>query len=320
MILLTNRNIIKDNFKNGIGNEKAFGDGVNSKGPNEIRLAHAKKNNGQWEVTLVEEPAVLTEKNIPSKKEFENFRKNLQQKQKNCVFFVHGFNQSFEKNLEKCHALEKEHNVEVIAFSWPSNPGGFKTKEYRNAKRAALSSVGALDSTLEKIGKYLKEPFNRNALKECNIKFSLLTYSLGNYLFQNYVTNSIYEGETQIFDNVILCQADVDNEDHNKWVDSIAAGKRIYITINENDWVLKWSDANFQKDRLGRTARNLNSKKAVYFDFTDGPNVNKTHGVFYKKTNDTVKKFFTAVLNGERGERVKEFTYDPRINAYNFEN
>jgi hypothetical protein len=123
--------------------------------------------------------------------------------------------------------------------------------------------MGALDSTMEKLGSYLKEPFNRDALEACNVKFSLMTYSLGNYLFQNYIIDSAYENETAMFDNIVLCQADVDNKGHASWVDLIETGKRVYITINENDWVLKWSDANFQKDRLGRTAKNLNSTNAI---------------------------------------------------------
>lgn len=103
---------------------------------------------------LVKEPSVVTEKNIPSKKLFDETRDKLIKNKRNCVFFVHGFNQSFENNLAKSLALEKEHNVEVVAFSWPSNPGGFKTREYRYAKRTAIASVGALDSTLEKLGRY----------------------------------------------------------------------------------------------------------------------------------------------------------------------
>lgn len=130
--------------------------------------------------------------------------------------------------------------------------------------------------------------------------------------------NSMYEDETGIFDNVVLCQADVDNKGHAKWVEQIEAGKRVYVTINENDWVLKWSDANFQKDRLGRTARNLVASNASYFDFTNGPGVEKTHGIFYEKTNDVVKSFFTTVLNGGKGERTKGLTFDPQINAYRF--
>lgn len=318
MLIITNRNINKSNFKDGVGDHEAFGDQVNSKGPNEVRLATATKLDGEWKVELVKEPSVITKNNIPSQKEFIKLRDKLTSNKKNCVFFVHGFNQSFEKNLEKSLALEKEHNVEVIAFSWPSNPGGFKTKEYRHAKRTARASIGALDSTLEKLSVYLKEPFNREALEACDIKFSLMTYSLGNYLFQNYVIDSAYENETAIFDNVVLCQADVDNKGHKSWVDIIETGKRVYITINENDWVLKWSDANFQKDRLGRTAKNLNSSNATYFDFTDGPNVGKTHGVFYKKTNPVVKDFFSKVLNGLRGEDIEGMSYDQRSNSYRF--
>ena len=318
MLIITNRNINKPNFKKGVGDHGAFGDSVNSKGPNEVRIATANKVNGKWQVKLIKEPPVITKKAIPSQKEFLKLRKKLIVKRKNCVFFVHGFNQSFLKNLQKSLALEKEHGVEVIAFSWPSNPGGFKTKEYRHAKRTAKASMGALDSTLEKLGNYLKEPFNKQALEACNIKFSLMTYSLGNYLFQNYVIDSAYENETAIFDNVILCQADVDNKGHAEWVDKIETGKRVYITINENDWVLKWSDANFQKDRLGRTAKNLNSSNAIYFDFTNGNRVGRTHGIFYKKTNPTVKSFFTKVLNGERGDNIKGMNYDSRSNSYRF--
>ena len=158
MLIVTNRNINKSNFKDGVGDHKAFGDGVNSKGPNEVRLAKANKVDGKWRVELIKEPSVITENNITSYKQFLKIRDKLISEKKNCVFFVHGFNQSFKKNLEKSLALEKEHDVEVIAFSWPSNPGGFKTKEYRHAKRTARASMGALDSTLEKLGKYLKEP------------------------------------------------------------------------------------------------------------------------------------------------------------------
>ncbi|MCU7844083.1 MAG: alpha/beta hydrolase [Candidatus Thiodiazotropha sp. (ex Monitilora ramsayi)] len=318
MLIVTNRNIVKSNFKDGVGDEGAFGDDVNSKGPNEVRLAYAEKKQGKWRVELVKEPSRITARNIPSRKEFSILRDKLTQSKKNCVFFVHGFNQDLLKNLEKSLAIEKQHGVEVVAFSWPSNPGGFKTNEYRHAKRTAKASVGALDATLEKLGRYLQEPFNREALEACETKFSFLSHSLGGFLFQNYVRDSSYDDETNIFENVILCQADVDSPGHEAWVDQIEAGKRTYVTINENDWVLKWSDANFQKDRLGRTARDLVSRSAGYFDFTDGPNVGTTHGLFYKKTNDVVKAFFTEVLNGRRGESVAGLNYDARSNAYRF--
>lgn len=318
MLIITNRNINESKFKNGVGNHEAFGDNVNAKGPNEVRLARGTKVDGEWKIELVTEPSPLSRNNLPSYEEFRRVRMKLQEQGKNCVFFVHGFNQSFKKNLEKSLEIEEQYGVEVIAFSWPSNPGGFKTKEYRHAKRTARASVGALDSTLEKLAEYFKEPFNEDALEACDTKLTLMIHSLGNYLFQQYINDSIYGDETNIFDNVVLCQADVDNKGHAEWVEKIDTGKRVYVTINEKDFVLKWSDANFQKDRLGRTVRNLSAKNTSYFDFTDGPDVGKTHGVFYKKTNDVVKSFFENVLNGNRGEDTQGFRYDARTNTFRF--
>jgi esterase/lipase superfamily enzyme len=214
MIIVTNRDINESNLNNGIGDHKLFGDKVNANGPNEVRLALATKTDNQWEVELLEEPEVVTEGNLPSKKVFNDLRNKLRNTNRNCVFFVHGFNQSFLKNLNKAYEIERIYDVEVVVFSWPSNPGGFKTKEYRHAKRNAQASIGALDATLEKISTYLQGPFVKEDLKACNTKFTLMTYSQGNYLFQNYIMNSIYDRETRMFDNIVLCQADVDNECH----------------------------------------------------------------------------------------------------------
>ena len=47
MLIVSNRKINKKNFRNGVGDENAFGDTVNKKGPNEVRLAHASQVNGK---------------------------------------------------------------------------------------------------------------------------------------------------------------------------------------------------------------------------------------------------------------------------------
>jgi hypothetical protein len=86
MLIITNRNIIKSSFKNGIGNHKAFGDEVNSKGPNEIRLATANKINGEWQVELIKEPSVITKNNIPSQKQFLKIRDRLTSNKKTVCF------------------------------------------------------------------------------------------------------------------------------------------------------------------------------------------------------------------------------------------
>ena len=318
MLIITNRNIQPENFVDGIGNEEAFGDEMNAKGPNELRFAYADKVADQWQVRLVAEDDSLAPDNLPSRQVFQHLRQSLAKDNKNCVFFVHGFNQSFAKNLEKSLNIACQHGVEVIAFSWPSNPGGFPTKEYRHAKRAARASVPALDTALEKLTTYLHQPFDKKALMRCQTRFSLMTYSLGNYLFQQYVQDAVYENETALFDNVILCQADVDNEGHSAWVERIQTGKRLYVTINEDDYVLKWSDINFQKSRLGRTARHLLADNAHYIDLTDAPGVGNAHEVFDGARGQSVNAFFKAILNGKRGEEMPGIKYHSLSNSWRF--
>ncbi len=316
MLVITNRNIQKQHFEGLVGNDRAFGEQVNTKGPGEVRLAWASKNNDQWQVELVPEPKRLTVNNLPSKSVFCQLRNRLQAQCKNCLFFIHGYNQDFKKSLEKAQQIEQRYGVEVVLFSWPSNTGGFAVYEYRQAKRVAQASVAALDASLMKLGGYLCGDFDRQAQQGCRVKFSLMAYSLGCFLFKNYVQDAVFERESNVFENIILCQADVDNKGHADWIDDVHIGKRNYITINENDWVLKWSDANFQRSRLGRTAQNLNAQNAIYLDVTDAPGVERKHGLFYAETNATIKSFFDVAINGGRAEEVSGLEHHTQRNAY----
>lgn len=253
---------------------------------------------------------------MPSQIQFEEVLRRCKAYKRNCLFFVYGYNKPFSETLEQGWKLQTKYDLEVVLFSWPSNTGGFPIQEYKSVKRVARSSTGAIDASFEKIAKYMKMPFNKDILISCNVSLNLMTYSMGNFMFQSYIEGSTYDDETRIFSNVILCQADCDNERHERWVDSIQVGKRVYITINENDKILGWSDANFQKDRLGRTARNLIARHAVYLDFTGSEGMGNTHQIWGEDTNDVVKEFFKSVLNGGRGENTRGLFYDARVNAF----
>ncbi|NAR76382.1 alpha/beta hydrolase [Acinetobacter haemolyticus] len=287
-------------------------------------MAHASFESKKWKVSLVPEGKFL-EKEKPKIEEFPSYREfikllnHCRKENKHCLFYVHGYGKSFKESLDQGYRLEKKYNIEVVLFSWPSNTGGIPIKEYKNVKRHAITSSTALDNIFEKMSEYLKFEFNREKLLECNLTINLMTYSMGNYIFQRYIEESMYDGETNMFSNVILCQADVDNYNHEYWVNNIQAGKRVYITINENDKILGWSDANFQKDRLGRTAKYLTSKNAIYFDFTGGKNINNIHQLWYEVDgNDVLDNFFQTVFTGGRGESVNGLIFDGAKNSYIF--
>jgi hypothetical protein len=318
MLLATNRNLVTGNFKNGVGNEGGFGEEVSEKGPTELRFARVTRPESGWKLALVAEPQALDPENLPSRAEFEFLAKRCIAGKKHCIFYIHGYNKPFVETLEQAWLIQERYGVEVVLFSWPSNTGGPAPVEYRQARRVAQSSFSALDSLLEKYGRYLKEwmtPMDEAALLSCGSTTNLISHSLGNYLLEHYVLSTAYQAETRLFTNLVLSQADVNSVNHIKWVDQIVVGQRAYVTINEKDGILKWSES-INPPRLGRTLANLESKKALYFDFTGGKGVGNKHQLWGEVNNAAVKNFFQLVLTGERGEDATGFEFDPKYNAY----
>ncbi len=318
MLIVTNRNVIESNFKNGVGNEDGFGEHVNAKGPNELRLAQAEKKETGWVLRLIAEPANMTRENVPSRVQFEKLVKRCLAQKKNCLFYVHGYNKPFTETLEQGWLLQERYGLEVVVFSWPSNTGGMMPVEYRDARRIAQASFGAFDSLIEKFSIYLREwqtPMDETALLKCEITVNLMAHSLGNYLFEHYVHSTAYQAETRIFTNVVLSQADVNSVNHRSWVDKIVAGQRVYVTINENDKILGWSET-LNPPRLGKTLANLESPNATYFDFTGGKKVGSKHQLWGEVKNPVVTAYFQAVLNGGRGEDIVGFDFSDRLNAF----
>ncbi len=313
MYIVTNRELDEENnpiFK--------FGTGANAKGISELRLATAAKVGSEWKVDVIPEKRNITAntsvKLRPSYQQFRALQKRMMERKRNCVFFVHGYNTNIRSAIETAHWVERLYNVEVILFTWPSRGGGegkrnigkdlIGTASYKRDKRIAQESIGALDRCLEMLSSYITE-----SSLDCGQRFNLLCHSMGNYLLKNLLKSSIYQGETLIFDNIILCAADVNNAGHVAFVDRIAHRRRVYITINENDFALAWSRRKLgeaQKARLGHFSRNLDSDTSIYLDVTDAQFVDDSHGYFADKSaqkNPSIRSFFNDVLNGERGER-----------------
>lgn len=310
LLIVTNRNI----RNSAATDETLFGEAVNDKGASELRLAWAQKGaGGKWKLELIPEPSTLTLENIPSQIAFQEYVKILQARKKDCVFYVHGFNKRFEESLEQSHSIHKRYGVGVVAFSWPSNPGGFIVSEYKRAQSIASNSIVAMDRTFEKLGHYMCQ----NPDELCEISFNLLLHSLGNFMFEQFIRNPIFSNETRLFDNIVLNAADVDLAPHEQWTNSLKYARRVYATINERDNILDLSNV-INPDRLGNTAKDLDSHRVTYFDLTDGKNINKKHQHFEitAAANATVEKFFKKALHGNQGLPLPETSFNPDKNAH----
>ena len=251
------------------------------------------------------------------------------------LFFVHGYNNEMRDVIDASFRLQDRYGVKLLPFSWPANGGGIAGKaSYLSDKRDARASTGALERTLKKINQYLMlitesrrlelraksankhpdNPIRREALfaelldKECPFTVNAMFHSMGNYLLKQMLKSSINEGNALTFENVILCQADTNALDHASWVDRIQHNRRIFITINENDFALKASrikPGSAQKARLGHYIKGLNSKSANYVNLTDASWVQKSHSPFGEpaEKNEKIFEFFQQAFTGQPAEQ-----------------
>lgn len=275
----------------------------------------------------------------------ETVRKARKQK-RHVLFFIHGYNNDMHDVIRTAFDLQDFYEVEVIPFSWPANGGGVPGKlSYLSDKRDARASTGALERALKKTHEYLalisessrnelsakamaEHPDNaerRDALfarllrANCPFTVNALFHSMGNYLYKQMLKSSINEGNALIFDNVVLCQADTNNEEHPEWVDRITYNRRVFITINENDYALRLSrlkTGDAQRARLGHYVQRLESRIAHYVNLTDASWVQESHSPFGEpaRKNDKLKAFFQAAFTGEPAEQP--LRYRPEGNWY----
>jgi len=322
MLVVTNRNLLPAHTADDTFKDRCFGDTFNARGPDELRLAHARMVDNRWRVTLIREAEDVNRSSrvmLPSERAFLRTQRRAQRHNRHIVFFVHGYNNDLTDVLTGAASLKDSFDVEPIVFTWPANGGGLRgLLSYRDDKREARLSVNALDRCLEKLARYL----HRHAEHRCDLTINLLAHSMGCYLLKSLMQSSVYQRETLIFDNIILAAADTNNDDHAHWVNRMARRGRVYITINEHDRALRASRLKLgerQKARLGQYPHNLSAEHAVYMDFTDAAHVGASHAYFEGDAlrNANVKKVFGRALHGGRAER--DLSINPVSGAFGVE-
>lgn len=356
MFIVTNREIHPS--KSGFDQ---LGPRQNQKGSNELRIVEAHKSGNKWVIKILPDelpPDMIDSAGISptetpiyaSEYAARAIFKRIREEKKNLLFFVHGYNNDIQDILERAARLEEKYGVEVLCFSWPANGGGIKgALSYKSDQQDAKGSVIAFERCLEKMSQLFNELTEKEytELKEkteakyqdtlnaekrdehlmkllekiCPFTINMMVHSMGNLLYKKTLQSTVSDSHKLLFDNVILLAADVNNQDHAKWVDKIPVRKSVYITINENDFALGLSRAKLGDDqlaRLGHHRKQLNSKEAIYVDFTNAPLVDKSHAYFEDNSvkNKTSKafQFFLKVFNGKHPD--EELVFDSGLNSY----
>ena len=313
IIVISNRIINESSNK-----EDFFGETLNPQGADKLRIAKAyyQGENSPWVIEALPKENNFNSDDSLIRNFFLDITNGIKEQKyrERWVFYNPGFNQSSRSALDASQKLSEKYDVDVILFSWPSNPNGRSNSirdllevysEYQEALSVAEASAKALEKAFGILNNcFLNSPFNN--LSRTDIKCTFLSHSLGNYVFENCIKLSSDNVE-EIFDSIILHQADVHNKNHEEWVDNITNSSNIYITINRHDDILELSgtfhklqglNSQNSNNRLGNNTKNLTANKPRYIDFTKGDNVSRYHNLFFNVDNQIIWSFFDQIFKG----------------------
>lgn len=233
------------------------------------------------------------------------FLKEMEKEKGDWLMFVHGAGKTFERAVWRAFDIHHFHDVNVVVFSWPaSNPREKPLKDLKGSlKRVPLSRRHLKESFL------LMQNFRMNQLKEANdAKFSLLLHSMGNMFLEQMIDSVELKGlQPQLFDNLIINAAAVNEKDHKRWVEQLDIQKQIYINTNKGDVNLLGVQlfTSYGK-QLGEKIKSPPAKNAHYVNFTDAvgfelpPGVSHTYFIAEKaEAHPEIFEFYQQIFHGE---------------------
>ncbi len=345
----TNRNLLKDVGDSASASENVHllralqlgrGGGVRYFGGDlsfggNIRFGSAEIADGE----ITEDPKILyedlsnpdtNEHILGSKELFDHLRAEMGDEQTDTMFYIHGFNNTFEDALVTTAALKEwfaagGKPMNWLVFSWPSE--GRVLMSYREDREDAEASGPAMRRALLKAGHLMRDMIRKymiekqeqspaNGMELCTQRVHLMAHSMGNYAL-GYALAAMQKEKDRLmrlFDQIILVAADTDTNalEKKRGLGCLEhLGRRISTYYNAWDKVLLTSD--FLKGNPARLGVEGPSrpqdlpKKFTQIDCTAvvdreaGDNFFEHH---YHCTNKYVRRDIIQVLEGTRDGEI----------------
>ena len=237
----------------------------------------------------------------------QSFRKQLEhavlaiehsEDRNNIILFIHGRG----KHPEKAHKqhlltdLEDNYNAKVLMYHWPSWNGicGFPVEQ---ARAAAVD----FNTILKQLHTFKQEHTQRLA----NIRFTLLTQSMGSLVLEEAIKNWGPGTPPPLFDTLVLSAPASATQAHKTWIERLTLADHVYITSHRHDPVLSSAAVHTQQSRLGQTLPsdpNELATNASYLDVSSAWVVHRYYLHRYLKFTPHMKHFYNQTLNGMPAE------------------
>jgi hypothetical protein len=140
-------------------------------------------------------------------------------------------------------------------------------------------------------------------------KLSMLMHSLGNYYVEMAVRENLLEGiDKNLFDNLIINAASIEEEGHNIWLEELDISEKIYVISNKKDINLNGARVfTSMGKQLGVSPKMPMAKNTIYIDFTKAVGFKippgQSHTYFLgpvASKNPNIRQFYFSVFHGDQ--------------------
>jgi esterase/lipase superfamily enzyme len=240
-----------------------------------------------------------------TKSDSTSFINEMAAQKGNWLVFIHGDAKTLEASIKRGLTIQQVYNINVLIFSWPS-----KDPEIRGVKnlKESQTHVGESMHHFMKVMDFIVQFKAINPAFQQEQKLTLFLHSLGNLYIKTMIENDLTgDLPTQLFDNVILNAAAVNQKQHKQWLERLNMQKRIYVISNKDDFNLKGLRIFTKSGRqLGEklTPSLADNANYVHFDKSVGFNMKKGQSHTYFMGNaieksSNIKSFYATLFHGE---------------------
>lgn len=234
------------------------------------------------------------------------------------VLLIHGDSKMPVDAAVRGLEVQNLHGVKVLVYSWPSmmsTQNGLKN--YKNSRGNVEDGMAQFRELLLLVQAYR----NSHIWPEGN-HLSLFMHSLGNYYLERAVKEDALQGlDEGLFDNIIINAAAVELKGHERWVEKLRIGKRVYVTNNRKDFNLSGARL-FTKagKQLGGPVEAPLASNAIYIDFSEAIGFRLptwlSHTYFVgemPRKYGHIKDFYTTILHGREAGLEDQYLFKPVV-------
>lgn len=224
---------------------------------------------------------------------------------RDILLFVEGHGKTLPMALNRAYQVQRRYNLAMVVFDWPS-----KNNNFNNSLARVRRCGDNFYNLLLQIKAYRERSMHDGQ------HFSMLAHSLGNYFLSNLIVcgDGQYLSEP-IFDNIIMNAAAIRTKEHGEVLSQLHMQRRLYITSNHNDWVLRGAHLLTSGKMLGNFPLLPLADNAQYVNFTR--TAGREHSYYFgyhsfEHNNPAYFYFYHTALHGLEVDFQQGGFFSPR--------